>query len=179
MKKIAFALTIIAIVSALAYGCASSSETASASDVTSSKQTVPESSSVLKTNSVISSEASAENAKEIYSDSFLAMSFVKKYDTPGMQGMFSFDVNAYNKSDKKISVYLQDAYLHSFPTRRSSDLVPLDLLSNKNSVHSFFGKYEGTGITTADKIKKIGFKICIMDESSEVIETTKSVEINF
>lgn len=38
---------------------------------------------------------------------------------------------------------------------------------------------EGTDIDSADKIKKIGFKISITDENLNEIEKTKTLELNF
>lgn len=91
--------------------------------------------------------------------------------------MFYFDVKVENKSSEEISVYLQDAYINDTAFQVGSG-VPLDLLPGKNATHSFFGKYEGTGISSASEIKKIGFKILVMDKSSKTLETTKPVEID-
>lgn len=119
-----------------------------------------------------------DDPKEIYSDDLISMSFVKKYEVPEVQGMFYFDIKVDNKSDEEISVYLQDAYMNDTAFTACSG-VPLDLISGKSSTHSFFGKYEGTEVKSINEIKKIGFKILVMDKSSKTLETTKSVEINF
>lgn len=124
------------------------------------------------------SDSSETNQKEIYSDKFVSISFVKKYGIPGMNGMLFFDLKAENKSGNKITIYLQDAYMNDVQFQAGSG-TPLDLLPNKNAVHAFTGKYEGTKIKSVDEVKKIGFKIVVMDESSKVLETTKPVEINF
>lgn len=124
-------------------------------------------------------ENSSENElQEVYSDDLISMSYVKRYDIPEVQGMFYFDVKANNKSNKEIYVYLQDSYINDTMFTVGSG-VPLDLLPEKSATHSFFGKYEGTGIKSAEEINKIGFKICVMDKSSNVLETTKSIEIKF
>lgn len=119
-----------------------------------------------------------ESLKEIYSDDLITVYFVKKYDTPQMQGMFSFDLKAENKSGKKITIYLKDTSLNGSMVSVGSG-VPLELESGKSGANSYFGKYEGTGITTSDEIKKIGFKILVMDTSSNVLETTESIEVEF
>ncbi|CAB1254633.1 protein of unknown function [Ruminococcaceae bacterium BL-6] len=75
-------------------------------------------------------------------------------------------------------MYLKDAYMNDTMFTACSG-VPLDLLPEKNATHSFFGKYEGSGIKSANKIKKIEFKILIMDSSSKTLGTTKPVIINF
>jgi hypothetical protein len=142
--------------------------------------TIAKGASNAKDNVKTAAQVSAQSSKtkEIYSDNLIAMSFVQKYDMSGMKGEFFFSVKAENKSSKKITVYLQDAYLNNSMVQIGSG-VPLDLLAGKNSVHSFFGKYEGTGASNANEIKKIGFKICVMDENSKIIETTNPVEITF
>lgn len=119
-----------------------------------------------------------ESLKEVYSDDLITVYFVKKYDTPQMQGMFSFDLKAENKSGKKITIYLKDTSLNGSMVSVGSG-VPLELESGKSGANSYFGKYEGTGITTSDEIKKIGFKILVMDTSSNVLETTESIEVEF
>lgn len=119
-----------------------------------------------------------ESLKEIYSDDLITISFIKKYDTPQLQGMFSFDIKAENKSNKEITIYLQDAYLNDSTVSIGSG-IPLELLAGKNGTNIYSGKYEGTGITTADEIKKIRFKILVMDESSNTLETTENIKIDF
>lgn len=119
-----------------------------------------------------------DDLKEIYSDDNVNVMFVKKYDFTQLQGMFSFDLKAENKRDEEISIFLQDAYINGFSVPIGSG-IPLTLSSGKSGANSYFGKYEGTGITTADEIKKIGFKICIMDTSSNVLKTTEAIEITF
>ncbi|MCY1713727.1 hypothetical protein [Caproiciproducens galactitolivorans] len=124
-------------------------------------------------------ENSSENKlQEVYSDDLISMSFVKKYDMPEVKDMFYFDVKANNKSNREISVYLQNSYINDTMFTVGSG-VPLDLLPKKSATHSFFGKYEGTGIKSTEEINKISFKICVMDKSSNVLETTKSIEIKF
>lgn len=137
------------------------------------------------TSSVISTAANQTSAKSsqaetkpIYEDDYLSVSFVKKYDVPGMDGEFFFSIKAENKSKKEIGVYLKDVYINDTMVQVGSG-VPLNLLPGKNNTHSFFGKYEGTGISKASEIKKIGFKIWVTDKDTNTIETTKDLEIKF
>lgn len=125
------------------------------------------------------STASVSNAsKEIYSDKTFSVSFVKKYDESSIPGEFFFSLQATNKSSQKITLALQDVYLNGTIVQTGSG-TPFDLLTGKNGNHSFFGKYDGTGISNATEIKKIGFKVVVMDENANVIETTNQIEVAF
>ncbi len=177
MKRIACLILTIVAVPTFIYGCASSSETTSAQDVSAPQQSQSVSSEAPETNSIVSS-VPEEKPKEIYSDNIFTMSFVKKYDNPSVKGMFYFDIKVDNKSNQKITVYLQDSYVNDTMFTVLSG-VPLDVLPGKSKTNAFFGPYKDTGITVASQINKIGFKINVMDESAKTLETTKNVEINF
>ncbi|WP_162098665.1 hypothetical protein, partial [Rhodanobacter spathiphylli] len=108
----------------------------------------------------------------------IKMSFIKKFDMPGMEGEFFFTAKVENKTKKKISVYLKDVYLNDTNVMVGS-AVPLDILPGKNGTQTWFTKYEGTGASKASDIKTIGFKIWVTDEHMKTLETTKNVEIKF
>jgi hypothetical protein len=124
------------------------------------------------------SETAKAELKEIYSDKLITAWFVKKYDVPYMPSMFYFTIKVENKTDKKITIYPQDSYVND-TTFTALGAESMDILPKKNRTHTFFGPYEGTGIKSADKIKKIGFKINITDENTHDIETTKTIEVKF
>ena len=92
--------------------------------------------------------------------------------------MFYFEIKVENKTNKKITVYPQDSYVND-TTFTALGAESMDILPNTDRTHTFFGPYEGTGIATANKIKKIGFKINITDENTHDVETTKTIEIKF
>lgn len=131
-----------------------------------------------KSTSNSSEQTSETNVKEIYNDKLIKMSFIKKYDMPGMEGEFFFTAKVENKTKKKISIYLKDVYLNDTNVHVGS-AVPLDILPGKNGCQTWFTKYEGTGASKASDIKKIGFKIWVTDEHTKTLETTKNVEIKF
>lgn len=56
--------------------------------------------------SASSNKLAEATTKEIYNDSLITVSFLKKYDIPELQGMFYFDIKAENKSNQKITIYL-------------------------------------------------------------------------
>lgn len=166
----------IIVVALLNYGCTvSDNATSTVKDASNQSHQSEASSASINPADAKSSEPSQ---KEIYSDKFISMPFLGKRDLPELQGMFYIDVKVTNKSSKEITVYLKDVSLNDTMVNVGSG-VPLELLPGKNKMQSFSGKYEGTGIKGADEIKKIGFKIFIMDESANVIETTKPIQINF
>lgn len=135
------------------------------------------SSSTKSTSQSNISVSSEKTANVTYQDNILSLSFVGKKDMPELKGTFFLDVMAENKSDKEITVALQDVYINGTMVTVGSG-VPLTLLPGKSKAQSFFGKYEGTGISSANEIKKVGFKIGVLDKAFDTIETTKSIEID-
>lgn len=126
-----------------------------------------------------SSSLSSEKGTNVaYHDSIISLSFIGKKDMPELKGMFFLDVMAENKSGEEITVALKDVYINDKMVAVGSG-VPLTLLPGKSKAQSFFGKYEGTGITSANGIKKVGFKITVLDKSSNTLETTKPIEISY
>lgn len=133
----------------------------------------------VKTSSTaVSSDIPIPSLKTVYNDKIVSLYFIKKYETPGINGMFFIDLKAENKSNKEITVYLKDASINDSMITFVSG-APLTVLPGKIGTNAFAGKCETVGIKDADDIKKIGFKIYIMDESANTIETTKPVEIDF
>jgi hypothetical protein len=126
----------------------------------------------------LTSEAKEAGPQKIYDDKFITAWFVKKYDISYMPGMFYFDIKVENKTDKKVTIYPQDSYVNG-TTFSAYSGESMNVLPNKDRTHTFFGSYEGTGIKSADDIKEIGFKINVTDESTNEIETTRSIKIKF
>lgn len=125
-----------------------------------------------------SSNSSEALQKQIYNDKIVTVYFIKKHETPGVQGMFSIDLKVENKSGKEITVYLKDANVNNNMVTLVSG-IPLTVLSGKNGVNTFSGKCKTVGINSSKDIKKMGFKIWITDKSANTLETTKDITINF
>lgn len=154
------------------------SPTAKASSMVGASQPAPSRTVSSNAPSAEPSAASEAQPKEIYNDKLITAWFVKKYDVSYMPSMFYFEIKVENKTNKKITVYPQDSYVND-TTFTALGAESMDILPNTDRTHTFFGPYEGTGIATANKIKKIGFKINITDENTHDVETTKTIEIKF
>lgn len=125
----------------------------------------------------ISSVPQSTGEKEIYSDKILSVTFISKQDMPGFNGNYLFTIKVENKSSEKITVAPTEEYVNDTMVQWLSS-VPLTILPGKSGNGGFFGKYEGTGASKANEIKKIGFKFFVMDDSS-TLETTKNIEVTF
>lgn len=125
--------------------------------------------------SLVSDSASAATSEEkIYSDNLVVVYFVKKHTMPGVNGELYVDLTVNNKSDKEITVALSDGYINDSMVTFCSG-VPLNILPDKKGSNSFFCKYDGS----SDSVKKIGFKLLIIDKNAATLETTKSIEVKF
>jgi hypothetical protein len=172
MRKLLVALVVLCLFTLTA--CADVSTLAS----TESKapgQAVP--SSASSAGPLKAPESQAE-AKAVYEDKLISVWFIKKYDISYMPSMFYFDIKVDNKTDQKISVYPDDAYVNSTTFSVYSG-EPMDIQPKTNRTHTFFGQYEGTGIKSSSQITKLGFKLYLMDENTHDIETTKTIEVKF
>lgn len=125
-----------------------------------------------------SATPSSTKSQPIYEDKLIRTWFIKKYDISYLKGMFYFDIKVENKTDRKILIYLDDSYVND-TTFTAISGGQMSVLPKKNSTCTFLGPYKGTDIDSADKIKKIGFKISITDENLNEIEKTKTLELNF
>lgn len=176
MKKL---LAMILVLCLFAFtACSDESAASTAGDAGEASNTTQADSGKEKAETASSKEQPKSSSKSIYDDDKISASFVRKYDVPDVKGMFYFDIEVQNKTDKKISIYLKDSYVNG-TTFQTMSGTPMDILPKKNSAHAFIGAYKGTGISSVDKIKKIGFKIYVTDENAKEIETTKAVEIKF
>lgn len=114
----------------------------------------------------------------VHDDNYISVSFVKVHEMPDISNTLFLDLQAKNNSDEKITVYLQDAYVNDQMVQFGSG-VPLDLLPNKEKTHSFFCTFEAAGISSIDELEKIGFKAEVINENTEMIETTENIEVDF
>ena len=136
--------------------------------LTSGKQKVASRAPSSNTPSAKSSATSEMQPQEVYNDKLISVWFIKKYDVSYMPSMFYFDIKVDNKTDQKISVYPDDAYVNSTTFSVYSG-EPMDIQPKTNRAHTFFGQYEGTGIKSSSQITKLGFKLYLTDENTHDI----------
>lgn len=112
------------------------------------------------------------NSKKVYSDSIIDVTFDKAFNQEGIIGELYLGLTVKNKSSKNITVSLTDVCIDDSMMQVGSG-VPLTILPGKSGSNSFFGKNS----TDPKKIKSIGFKIYLMDNSGKHLETTKQIDV--
>ncbi|MCH3971203.1 MAG: hypothetical protein LKE53_00290 [Oscillospiraceae bacterium] len=111
-------------------------------------------------------------SKGVYSDNTMDVSFGGLSNQAGLDGELFIGLNVKNKSAKSITVALTDVYIDNTMMPTGSG-VPLTILPGKSGAGAFFGKNS----TKPDDVKKVGFKVYLLDESASHLETTKQIEV--
>ena len=119
-----------------------------------------------------SNAASTNVSKNVYTDSTMDVSFEGLSNQAGLDGEMFIGLTVKNKSSKSITVTLTDVYIDDTMMPTGSG-VPLTILPGKSGTGAFFGKNS----TKPDNVKKIGFKVYLLNESASHLETTKQVEV--
>ena len=112
----------------------------------------------------------------IYNDDLVSVDFVKIADSV-LTGNFELYIKAENKTDKNVTVYLQDVSVNGSMVQVGSG-VPCDIIAGANRTHSYFGRLDLAGVTTAKEINKITFKVRVVDEEFNPIITTSDLDIS-
>ncbi|MBE6722759.1 MAG: hypothetical protein E7572_09875 [Ruminococcaceae bacterium] len=118
------------------------------------------------------SSVAKEASKKVYSDSTMDVSFEGLSNQAGLDGEMFIGLTVKNKSSKSFTVTLTDVCIDDTMMPTGSG-VPLTILPGKSGTGAFFGKNS----TKPDNVKKIGFKVYLLDESASNLETTKQIEV--
>ena len=113
--------------------------------------------------------------KTVYSDESISVDFIKVSNSV-VSGNFEMYIKAQNKTDKDITVYLKDVTINGFAVPIGSG-VPCDIVAGANRIHGFLGRLDLAGVSSADEITKITFKIWVVDSDSNTIITTTDLEV--
>ena len=116
-----------------------------------------------------------ENPITVYDDEFISVDFVKIVDSI-VSGNFELYIKAQNKTDKAVTVYLQDVSINGSMVQVGSG-VPCDIIAGANRTHGFFGRLDLAGVSSAAEVEKITFKICLADADFNTIVTTADIEV--
>ena len=116
-----------------------------------------------------------ESLMNIYNDENMSVDFIKITDSI-VAGNFELYIKVQNKTDKAVTVYLQDVSINGSMVQVGSG-VPCDIIAGANRTHGFFGRLDLAGVSSADDVEKITFKIWLVDEDFNTIVTTADLEV--
>lgn len=123
--------------------------------------------------STVTSTVSAKaTSKNVYSDSTMDVSFEGLSNQAGLDGEMFVGLTVKNKSSKNFTVTLADVCIDDTMMPTGSG-VPLTILPGKSGTGAFFGKNS----TKPENVKKVGFKVYLLNESASHLETTKQIEV--
>ena len=118
------------------------------------------------------SSVAKEASKNVYSDSTMDVSFDGLSNQAGLDGEMFIGLTVKNKSSKSFTATLTDVCIDDTMMPTGSG-VPLTILPGKSGTGAFFGKNS----TKPENVKKVGFKVYLLDESASNLETTKQIEV--
>ena len=107
------------------------------------------------------------------------VSFIEIFEYDYLPGTCYVKLKVENKSDKTVMVSLKDSYVNDTAQMMGTG-TPIVLAPGKNSQQPFFFGYTNLGITSKSEIKKIEFKVWLMDnENYDTVEETDTLVVNF
>lgn len=124
------------------------------------------------------SSPSESNEEVLYEDEVVKVTFMEIFELPELVGSCYLRLKVENKSDKNVTVYLKDTYVNDTAQLMGSG-VPMVLAPGKNSQAPFFFGYTNLGISSKDEVKKIEFKVWLMDDNSDTVVETESLIVEF
>ena len=125
------------------------------------------------TQSLINSEEEV-----LFENEIVKVAFVEIFEAPGVVGTCYLRLKVENKSDKTVTVYLKDTYVNDSAQLIGSG-VPMVLAPGKNSQSPFFFGYTNLDISGKDDVKKIEFKVFLLDGDSNTVLETESLSVEF
>lgn len=121
---------------------------------------------------------SESNEEVLYEDAVVKVTFMEIFELPELVGSCYLRLKVENKSDKNVTVYLKDTYVNDTAQLMGSG-VPMVLAPGKNSQAPFFFGYTNLGISSKDEVKKIEFKVWLMDDNSDTVVETEPLIVEF
>lgn len=115
----------------------------------------------------------------LWDDENVKVSFVEIFEYDYLPGNCYLKLKVENKSDKTVMVSLKDSYVNDTAQMMGTG-VPIVLAPGKNSQQPFFFAYTNLGITSKSEIKKIEFKVWLMDDATyDTVVETDSLVVEF
>lgn len=112
-------------------------------------------------------------------DEKVKVTFIKIFEEPSLPNNCFLQLKVENKSDKTVMVSLKDSYVNDTAQTMGTG-VPIVLAPGKNSQQSFFFGYGNIGITSKSEIKKIEFKVWLMDNDTyDTVVETQPLVVDF
>ncbi|MDP4152646.1 MAG: hypothetical protein Q8865_04270 [Bacillota bacterium] len=112
----------------------------------------------------------------LYEDKLIKITYCEIFEVPSIKGACYLRLLVENKSDKKITVYLKDAYVNDMATFMGSG-VPMTIEMGKKSQQPFTFFYSNLDISKMSEIKNIQFKVWITDENTKTLEETGTLKV--
>lgn len=121
---------------------------------------------------------SESNEEVLFENEVVKVTFMEIFELPELVGSCYLRLKVENKSDKNVTVYLKDTYVNDTAQLMGSG-VPMVLAPGKNSQAPFFFGYANLGISSKDEVKKIEFKVFLLDDNSDTVVETESLIVEF
>ena len=120
-------------------------------------------------------DTSEETSMNIYADENISVDFIT-ISNSAVDGNFELYIKTQNNTGKNITVYLKDVTLNDSVVEVGSG-VPCDIAAGTSRTHGFFGRLDLAGISSAEKVEKITFKVWVVDDNFDTIITTTDLVI--
>ena len=138
-------------------------------------------SSTTTTPSTSESQSESQNntiSQVLVDNESVKVTFLEIFEEPSLPGTCYLRLKVENKTDKKVTVSLKDSYVNDTAQLIGSG-VPMVLDTDKNSQTPFFFGYGNLGIGSKDEIKKIEFKVWLIDDNYDTVVETEPLVIDF
>lgn len=124
--------------------------------------------------SAVTNIAPGSEEQVIFDGSYATVVYTKAFEADGVSGCFYIDLQAENRSESEIWVYLEDVYVDGLSCATGTGL-PVTVLPEKKASGSFIVFYDGE----LSAVEAVEFKIVIADnETVQRLETSDAIEIS-
>lgn len=152
------------------------------SNTSQDKKTDSESIPVQADSNISSAQEGSSSKGEtqlLLDDDFVKVSFVEAFEEPSIEGVFYFRLCVENKTDRAVTIYLEDPSVNKVSTIALSG-IPMTIQPDNKSLNPFFFSYNNLDISSIKELEVISFRVNVKDdETFDDIETTDLLTVLF
>ena len=112
----------------------------------------------------------------------MTATFERIYDATslGIEGLFYFDINVKNKTDKEIWVYIDEASVNDEMVSMVMSGIPLYVKPDKSGRNAFIISFDSLSIDSVEDVKNMEFDLVIADEETlNEMSRVESIKVVF
>jgi hypothetical protein len=119
-----------------------------------------------------------ETKKELINFEGISAEFIKLYDPNAGITALAVSLDLENTGAEEVTVTLSDGYVNDTKVQFMTGL-PVTIASGKRAIGVYMFGYDGLGFSKVEDIKKMEFKISLLNSNWDSLKTSETVVLNF